>query len=218
MQNINPQTVDQTLNSILQPEDKVLNHIREWSKRKGLPDIEVSEQQGKMLELLVRIAGAKEVLEIGTLGAYSTVCLARGAGPRGYVTTLEYEALHAQTAIENLQFAGLHMNVNVIVGDAHKTLESLEDSDNNRYDFVFIDADKESNWAYVQWALRLGTKDVTIVVDNVIRDGRILDPARGDKLDLIRQMADCAALECSVVQTVGAKGWDGFILARRTNR
>lgn len=204
--------VDAVLDGLLKPEDKVLQGIRDVCRREGLPAIEVSAQQGKMLELLVRTAGATNVLEIGTLGGYSTVCLARGAGEAGYVTTLEYEPKHAMVAHQSLYKANIHDRTSILVGDARETLAQLT---SNSYDFVFIDADKESNLEYFKWADELGTENVTILVDNVIRDGRVLAPNRPEKLDFIRFLGENPNFDVSVVQTVGSKGWDGFVLAKR---
>ena len=124
----------------------------------------------------MRIAGARRILEIGTLGGYSTICLARAAGPESSVVTLEYEPRHAEVAAANLRRAGVGDRVEIIVGAALDTLPTLT----GRFDFVFIDADKENNSAYVQWAIELGRPGTVIVVDNIVRDGRILDPAADD--------------------------------------
>lgn len=217
--NTNPEMVDAVLEDALQPEDKVLQRIRQSTERSEIPDIEVSALQAKMLELLVRTAKAKNVLEIGTLAGYSTVALARGLGPVGTVTTLEYEPMHATVAKVNLLNARLSHTVEVIEGDAHQSLQKLSlDIDmslRDPFDFIFIDADKESNLAYTQWALKIGTPDVTIVVDNVIRMGRVVDPGRPEKYEFIKFLGENQDLDCTVIQTVGAKGWDGFVLARR---
>lgn len=212
LQEITPQSVDEVLDQEL-PEDDVLQHVRSICRLNELPAIEVSVQQGKLLELLVRTAGAETVLEVGTLGGYSTICLARGTN--GPVTTLEYEPKHVFVARANLSYAGYSEDkVLVIEGDAHKTLEQLVNN-KDTFDFIFIDADKESNEAYFKWADKLGSDNVTIVVDNVIRDGRILDPNRPDKLAFIESLGNNLGYDCTVVQTVGSKGWDGFVLAKR---
>lgn len=216
---VTPQDVDGVLNEHLQPEDEVLLAVRQHCRAQGLPDIEVSAQQGKMLELLARTARAQNVLEIGTLGGYSTICLARGMNIYGHLTTLEYEDHHATVAYDNLVTAGVNHLVDIRVGDAHEILPTFAGGPGQRlFDFVFIDADKESNEAYFKWADTLGTPDVTIIVDNVIRDGRVLDPARKDKLDFIKFLGSHYGFETSVVQTVGAKGWDGFVIAKRVRR
>lgn len=210
---MSPKAVDDKINALL-PEDDVLKEVRRICEAAGLPAIEVSAQQGKLLELLVRTTNSRSILEIGTLGSYSTICMARGAGPQGFVTTLEFEPRHVKIAKKNLQIADVASQVKVIQGDAHESLEALSHT-GALFDFVFIDADKESNQAYFQWADKLGTENVTIVVDNVIRDGRILDPERRDKLAFIEFLGEHPGFYCTVVQTVGSKGWDGFVLAAR---
>jgi len=184
----------------------------------GLPAIDVSAAQGKMLELLVRMAGARRVLEIGTLGGYSTIRLARGVGEGGRVVTLEFDPKHAAVAGENLARAGLAERVEIRVGRALDTLPRLAEEGSGSFDFVFVDADKRSNPDYLAWAVRLGRPGATIVVDNVVRDGRILDAATTDAdVAGTRALFDAIAAEprlsATAIQTVGAKGWDGFVLA-----
>lgn len=213
-----PAIVDGFLDSSTHPEDDVLQKIRAITQAEGLPAIEVSAQQGKLLELLAKTAKARNTLEIGTLAGYSTVCLARGTS--GRVVSLEFEEKHALVAIKNLELANLSHRVDVVLGDAHDTLSQMACAiENGQYkftfDFIFIDADKESNLKYFQWADRLGSDDVTIVVDNVIRDGRVLDPARADKREFIEYLGTNPNYDVSVVQTVGSKGWDGFVIAKR---
>lgn len=220
--NASPDSVDAALDTLLKTEDEVLRLVRENTDRQGLPAIEVSAQQGKLLEILVKMSGAKNILEIGTLAAYSTICLARGGGEDSYVTSLEYESKHALVAGSHLNIAGISHRAEIIVGDALDTLQMLKLGMYEGYagwrgafDFVFIDADKENNRKYTQWALELGTDDVTILVDNVIRDGRIMDSERADKWKFMEFLSRQADLDVSVVQTVGSKGWDGFVLAKR---
>ena len=160
------------------------------------------------------IAGAR-ILEIGTLGGYSTIWLARGAGPQGRVVTLEYEPQHAEVARANLERAGVADRVEVMVGAALDTLPTVT---GGPFDLVFIDADKENNTAYLEWAIQLARPGTVIVVDNVIRDGQILDPKSDDaKVTATRQtlqvMGEHPRLDTAVIQTVGAKHWDGFALA-----
>ncbi len=160
------------------------------------------------------MADARRILEIGTLGGYSTICLARAAGPESSVVTLEYEPRHAEVAAANLRRAGVADRVEIIVGAALDTLPTLT----GRFDFVFIDADKENNSAYVQWAIELGRPGTVIVVDNIVRDGRILDPAADDhQAQAVREMLEMMGrhpkLDTAAIQTVGVKGWDGFALA-----
>ena len=180
----------------------------------GLPPIEVSPQAAHFLGLLVRIAAARRILEIGTLGGYSTICLARAAGPESSVVTLEYEPRHAEIAAANLRRAGVADRVEIVVGAALDTLPTLT----GRFDFVFIDADKENNSAYVDWAIRLSRPGTVIVVDNVVRDGRILAPEPDDHQaravrDMLEMMGRHPELDTAAIQTVGVKGWDGFAVA-----
>ena len=212
-----PHDVDELFNRILHTEDDALRAAREAGKAAGMPTIEVSAQHGKLLSLLATVTRATRVLEIGTLAGYSTICLARGVGPGGSVVTLEYEPKHAEVARANLVRAGVDDRVEVIVGAALDTLPRLEGRD-EPFDLVFIDADKENNPAYVEWAIKLGASGSVIVVDNVIRDGRILEPAPDDQQaravrDMLEMMGENPRLDTAAIQTVGTKGWDGFALA-----
>jgi len=209
--------VDALLNRVLHSEDDALRAAREAGAAAGMPGIEVSAQYGRLLSLLVTAVCANRVLEIGTLAGYSTINLARGVGPAGRVVTLEYEPRHAEVARANLQRAGVDGWVEVIVGAALDTLPQLADR-GDTFDMFFIDADKENNSAYVDWAIELGGAGSLIVVDNVIRDGRVYDPAPDDGQaravrSMLEEMGDNPRLEVAAIQTVGAKGWDGFALA-----
>ncbi|MBV9750046.1 MAG: O-methyltransferase [Acetobacteraceae bacterium] len=180
----------------------------------GLPDIDVSPAQGRMLHLFVRMTGAKRVLEVGTLGGYSAVELARALAANGRLTTLEIDPHHAAIAQENIARAGLADRVEVLVGPAAETLKTLTGC----YDLVFIDADKPSNVAYLREALRLSRAGTTIIVDNVIREGGVLDAnSADDRIRGTRALFDAIAAEprltATAIQTVGAKKWDGFVLA-----
>ncbi len=210
-----PQDVDAFLDSTVVGDDPALTAALQASDAAGLPQIAVSAQQGKFLSLLAAAIGARRILEIGTLGGFSTIWLARGAGPEGRVVTLEYEPKHAEVARSNLQRAGVGDRVEVIVGAALDTLPTL---DGGPFDLVFIDADKENNAAYLEWAVRLARVGSVIVVDNVIREGRILATESDDaKVRATRQtlqtMGEHPRLDTAVLQTVGAKHWDGFALA-----
>lgn len=209
----NPADVDAFLDSALGGDDADLTTALTASTAAGLPAIAVSAQQGKFLSLLARAVGARRVLEIGTLGGYSTIWLARGAGPAGRVLTLEYEPKHAEVARANLARAGVGDRVEVVVGAALDTLPTVT---GEPFDLVFIDADKENNAEYVQWAVRLARPGAVIVVDNVIRDGEILAPdsdeARGTRRSL-ELLGEHPGLDAAAIQTVGVKGWDGFALA-----
>jgi predicted O-methyltransferase YrrM len=198
--------------------DATLDAVLAANDEAGLPAIDVSPLQGKFLQLIARMCGARKVLEIGTLGGYSTLCMARGLPDDGHVTTLEFEPKHAEVARANLQRAGLAELVDVRVGAALDTLLALESEGAGPFDLVFIDADKTHNPDYLQWALRLSRPGTVIILDNVVRQGHVLDadsdsPAvRGTRraLDLI---ADEPRLTATVLQTVGNKGWDGFAMA-----
>jgi predicted O-methyltransferase YrrM len=180
----------------------------------GLPDIDVSAAQGRMLHLFVRMARAGAVLEVGTLGGYSTIELARAVGEGGRVVTLEIDRHHAAVARRNLAAAGVAERVEVVVGPALDSLARLS----GPFDLVFIDADKQNNAAYLREAIRLSRPGTTIVVDNVIREGRVLEPDSDDpRVVGTRALFDAIAAEprltATAVQTVGAKKWDGFVLA-----
>ncbi len=209
-----PQEVDELLNRVVLDEDPALAAALADSTAAGLPTIEVTPQAAKFLGLLVRMSGARRVLEIGTLGGYSAICLARAVGPEGSVVTLEYEPRHAEVAAANLARAGMADRVEIVVGAALDTLPTLS----GKFDFVFIDADKENNLAYLQWALDLGRPGTVIVVDNVIRNGRILDPAADDAQaravrETLEEIGRHPRLDAAAMQTVGGKGWDGFAIA-----
>ncbi len=208
------QAADALLDRLLLGTDPALDAALADSAAAGLPPIEVSPQSARLLYLLTRISGARRVLEIGTLGGYSTICLARGVGAQGAVVTLEYEPRHAEIAAANLRRAGVADRVEIIVGAALATLPGLT----GEFDLVFIDADKENNNAYVQWAIDLGRPGTVVVVDNVVRMGRILDPAPHDQQAravraMLEMMGKHPRLEAAAIQTVGIKGWDGFALA-----
>ncbi|MFF0278819.1 O-methyltransferase [Rhodococcus aetherivorans] len=182
----------------------------------GLPPIDVAPVQGKFLHLLARIRGAQRILEIGTLGGYSTIWLARAVGDDGRVVTLEYEPRHAEVARANLDRAGVGERVDIRVGAALDTLPSLEGG--APFDLVFVDADKENNPHYVRWALRLGRPGTVIVVDNVIRGGSVTNADLDDQRvrgarEVLELMATDPRLDATALQTVGAKGWDGFAIA-----
>lgn len=184
----------------------------------ALPAIDVSPAQGKLLNLLVRLSGARRVLEIGTLGGYSTIWMASALPPGGRLVSLEYEPRHAAVARANLSDAGLQGVAEVRVGRALDLLPGVEAEDLGPFDLVFIDADKASNVAYVQWALRLSRPGSLILVDNVVRDGRVLEAAAADpNIQGVRALFDFVSreprLDATALQTIGLKGWDGLMLA-----
>jgi predicted O-methyltransferase YrrM len=212
-QNPTPAEVDEFLDDTVLVDDPVLTAALADSDAAGLPKIAVSPQQGKFLSLLAAAAGARRILEIGTLGGFSTIWLARGAGPDGHVTTLEYEPKHAEVARANLDRAGLSDRVEVLVGAALDSLPNVT----GPFDLVFIDADKENNPSYLEWAVRLTHPGSMIVVDNVIREGAILspgdDPVLGGTRKVLELMGEHPQLDTAVLQVVGAKHWDGLAFA-----
>jgi predicted O-methyltransferase YrrM len=183
----------------------------------GLPPIDVSPAQGKMLFLLAQIAGARRILEIGTLGGYSTIWLARALPEDGALVTLELEPHHATVARANLARAGVSDKVDIRAGAAKDSLAAM--TGEAPFDFAFIDADKQSNAHYVEEAIRLGRSGTTIIVDNVVREGGVLEADSDDERivgtrALFDMLSADARLDATAVQTVGAKAWDGFVLAR----
>ncbi|MGD0183698.1 MAG: O-methyltransferase [Roseiarcus sp.] len=184
----------------------------------GLPAIDVSPPQGKLLYLLARMARARKILEIGALGGYSTIWLARALPSDGFIVTLEAVPKHAEIARENVRRAGLSGQVRVRLGPALESLQRIAEEGIGPFDLVFIDADKPSNPDYLAWALRLARVGATIVCDNVVREGAIVDRASADpSVQGTRRMFDMIAkeprLSATAIQTVGAKGWDGFVVA-----
>ena len=211
-------TVDDYLGQLLVEEDDGLRSVHAANAAAGLPAIDVSPTQGRLLQLIARLAGARTVLEIGTLGGYSTIWLARAVGPEGRVVTLEYEPRHAEVARTNLERAGVSEVVDIRVGAAHDTLPGVERDGLGPFDLVFIDADKEGSPDYVRWAVRLGRPGTVIILDNVVRGGKVADPTTADPRTLgmraaLQLMADDPRIDATVLQTVGSKGYDGFALA-----
>jgi predicted O-methyltransferase YrrM len=198
-------------------EDEVLAAIRARTAAAGLSPIEVSPSDGAMLALWCRLLGARRVLEIGTLGGYSATCLARGVGEGGSVTTLELDPRAAEVAQENWRAAGVDDRVEVILGRAIDTLGTLVAERVEPYDLVFIDADKKSNPVYLQAALSLTRPGSLIVIDNVVRGGRIVgDSAEPDVVGtrrVLEMLGSDPRLQATAVQTVSSKGWDGFAVA-----
>ena len=213
----NPDRLDAMFARLLHTEDPALTAARAAADAAAMPRIEVSAQHAKLLTLLARSTGATRVLEIGTLAGYSTIALARGIGPDGRVVTLEYKPAHADVARASLLRADVADRVEIIVGAALDSLPGLA-SRGDRFDFFFIDADKENNPAYVEWAIELATPGAMIVIDNIARMGRVLDPAPDDHQaravhDMFVMMGEHPRLDTAAIQTVGTKGWDGFAVA-----
>jgi len=206
--------VDAYIADRLLGEDAALAGALRANAEGGLPDIDVSPAQGRMLHLFARMAGARRILEVGTLGGYSTIELARALPADGDLVTLEIDPHHAEVARANIAAAGFGESVTVITGPALDSLAALD----GPFDFVFIDADKQNNPAYVEHALRLSRPGTTIVVDNVIREGGVLDAGSGDERilgtrKLFDQVGGEPRLTATAVQTVGVKKWDGFLIA-----
>jgi len=184
----------------------------------GLPAHDVSPAQGKLLHLLARMIGARRILEIGTLGGYSTIWFARALPAGGRIITLEAYPRHAATARENVARAGLTDQVDIRIGVALETLPLIHAEHVGPFDLVFIDADKPNNPAYLDWAIKLARPGTVIIADNVVREGAILDPASSDpSVQGTRRFFDMLGherrLSATAIQTVGCKGWDGFMLA-----
>ncbi|PRX47147.1 putative O-methyltransferase YrrM [Prauserella shujinwangii] len=208
--------VDAFLSSQLVSPDSALDAALEASHQAGLPPIAVSPNEGKLLYLLARIARARAILEIGTLGGYSTIWLGRALPPDGRLVTLEAEQAHADVARRNVDRAGLTGVVDIRVGRALDTLPTLRGD--GLFDLVFVDADKQSNPDYFRWALELTRPGSVIVVDNVVRSGAITergseDPAIRGTQYLFELMAAEPRVEATALQTVGAKGHDGLAIA-----
>ncbi len=206
--------VDDYMTGALLAPDQALDQALAASDAAGLPAIAVAANQGKMLMLLAQMVGARRILEIGTLGGYSTIWLARALPEGGRLVSLEYEAKHAEVARKNIAAAGLADKVDVRVGRGVELLPHVD----GPIDFTFIDADKASNPDYFKGALALSRPGSVIVVDNVVRGGAVTD-AKGDaNVQGIRRMNEMIAAEprvsATAVQTVGSKGWDGFCLIR----
>jgi predicted O-methyltransferase YrrM len=205
--------VDAYIVDRLVPADPALDQALAANHAAKLPAIDVAPNQGKLLHILVRMVGARRILEIGTLGAYSTIWMARALPVGGDIVTLEFEPAHATVARANIERAGLSHVVKVMVGPALETLATLDPL--ALFDFIFIDADKRNNPGYLTWALKLSHPGTVIVVDNVVRDGAIINAETKDSdIRGIRTFFDMLARETrlttTAVQTVGSKGWDGF--------
>jgi len=204
-------------NSFLIPKDEEFGEIVANNKASGLRDIAVSSAQGKFLNLLARSIGAKKILEVGTLGGYSTAWFARAVPEGGTVTTLEIDPHCVRVATENLTTAGLIHKVNIILGPAAETIETLSPTP-TPFDLVFIDADKEGNATYFKHAKRLVRKGGVIIVDNVVQGGKVADPEnRGTRVQGARALLEVikgdSEVSATTISTVGEKGYDGFVFA-----
>ncbi|KWK51306.1 methyltransferase [Burkholderia stagnalis] len=210
--------MDAYFSATLVPSDAALDAALAASEAAGLPAINVAPNQGKLLQLLATIRGARRILEVGTLGGYSTIWLARALPPGGRLVTLELNPEHAKVATQNIARAGFAEVVSVVVGSAAASLAQLVEADAEPFDFIFIDADKENNAVYLDAALKLSRPGTVIVVDNVVRQGRVADPDNHDPdvagvREGFRFIAAQPRLTTTAVQTVGLKGWDGFAIS-----
>lgn len=208
--------VDRYFTDTLVGADPVLDDALDAQQQAGLPAIEVAPVAAKLLALLVQIRGARRVLEIGTLGGYSTIWLARAVGPDGTVTSIDAEPAHAEVARANLDRAGVGDRVRLLVGRGAEVLPTLAGEE--PFDFVFIDADKQSNALYLDWAARLGAPGTVIVLDNVGRSGEVANAGSPDEMVQgtragLELLGSDGRFDATALQTVGSKGWDGFALA-----
>ena len=210
--------VDAYLAGHLAPGDQVLADVLAANTRAGLPAIDVTPLQGKLLHVLARSIEARRILEIGTLGGYSTIWLARALRPEGRVVTLEVDPMHAAVAHANFERAGISGMVELRLGPAGDTLPRLLAEGAGPFDLIFIDADKRGSAEYFRWALHLGRSGTLIICDNVVRAGGVLNPDSGDpSIEGTRALLDLLAAEprvsATAIQTVGNKGYDGFMVA-----
>jgi predicted O-methyltransferase YrrM len=203
--------------TLLADADPIFEQVLRANAAGGLPAIDVSPAQGKFLNLLVTVAGAKRILEIGTLGGYSTIWMAKALPAGGHLVSLEYSEQHAAVAKDNLARAGLLDKTEVRVGAALDSLPKVESDGLGPFDLVFIDADKPNNPNYLEWAIKLSHPGTVIVLDNVVRDGKVVDAKSADRnvkgaraaFELLKTHP---RVDSTALQTVGLKGWDGFIL------
>jgi predicted O-methyltransferase YrrM len=210
--------VDTYLDNLFVPDDRTLESVQRACADAGLPQISVSPTQGKLLNLLALGLGARRILEIGTLGGYSAIWLARALPPGGALITLEADPAHAEVARANLDLAGLADVAEVRLGQAQDTLPQLAEAGAGPFDLIFIDADKPAYPDYLDWSLRLSRPGTMIVADNVVRDGAVTDAASQDaNVQGVRRFLALLSADRRIsgtaIQTVGSKGYDGFALA-----
>jgi predicted O-methyltransferase YrrM len=211
-------SVDRYITETLIPADPVLEAALTASTKAGLPPIAVAPNQGKWLMILAQAIGARSILEMGSLGGYSTIWLARALPPDGKLVTLEADPKHAEVARSNVARAGLADKVEVRLGKALETLPEIALEGHAPFDFIFIDADKGNYPGYLEWAIKLSHPGTMIIGDNVVRDGAVIDPANNDpSVQGVRRMNEIIAAEprltATAIQTVGSKGYDGFMIA-----
>ena len=210
--------VDDYINNLFSAPDEALQRAVSNIASSGIPQISVSAGQGKLLHILTRLSGARKILEIGTLGGYSTIWLARALPAGGTLLTLELDPAHAAVAEQNINYAGLGNMVEIRVGNALETLPLLEKENAGPFDLIFIDADKEPYAVYLQWALKLSRSGTVIIADNVIREGKVLEYRPSDPLvegvsRFNEALAANSNLISTIIQTVGEKDHDGIAIA-----
>ncbi len=211
-------SVDHYINDLFTAADPIFEAVLETSRAAGLPEINVAPNQGKLLQLLAQAHGTRSILEIGTLGGYSTIWLARALPADGKLVTLEFEPKHAEVARANFVRAGVSDKIELRVGKASDSLAQLVMEKTGPFDFIFIDADKESYPDYLAWALKLSRPGTVIIADNVVRKGEVIDANNEDsrvqgahKFNAL--LAAEPRVNATILQTVGSKGYDGFALA-----
>jgi predicted O-methyltransferase YrrM len=210
--------VENYFNELLTPSDAILDAAMKAIDAAGLPSISVAQHEGRLLWILARMQGARNILEVGTLGGYSTIWLARALASGGRIITLEFNPKHAAVARENIARAGFAEMVEVRVGPALDSLPVIAKEGRDPFDLIFIDADKKNNWEYFEWALKLSRRGSVILVDNVVRDGAVVDASSTDPdIRGIRRFIEMLAKEkrvsATALQTVGSRGYDGFAIA-----
>ena len=210
--------VDRYFSETLVPSDPVLDAALRANTKAGLPAIDVAPNQGKFLQLLVQLRGARRILEIGTLGGYSSIWMARALPADGRLTTLEFSPKHAEVARANIAHAGLGKIVEIRVGPALETLAKMDKEGTESFDLIFIDADKPNNPNYLSWALKFSRPGTLLIGDNIVREGEVADPTSSDpnvqgQRRFLELMAAEPRLSATALQTVGSKGYDGFAMA-----
>lgn len=210
--------VDDYINALFVKEDKALQGVMSSIEEAGIPQISVSANQGKFLHLLARLCNAKKILELGTLAGYSTIWMARALPADGKLISLEFDPKHAEVAGKNIHRANLGPLVDIRVGKALDLLPKIEAAGEGPFDMIFIDADKPPYAEYFQWALRLSRPGTLIIADNVIRDGKVMDENSADEMvkgvqRFNKMLAGTAAVDATIIQTVGEKEHDGMALA-----
>jgi predicted O-methyltransferase YrrM len=208
--------VDVLIERFMLPDDDVLAAVSKRCERAGLPSIAVSPSQGKLLHVLARMCGARRILEVGTLGGYSTIWLARALPPGGRLTTIEINPQHAEVAAENFRQAGLADRIDLRVGAAIEALPVIASERPPPFDLVFIDADKVNSAAYLRLAMPISRPGTVVIVDNVVRNGAVLSPepdagTRG-AIEAMQLLGTTEGMCATAVQTVGVKGYDGFAI------